>query len=105
MVALTGITGLMIPRIKDAVIIIRFAFLLLASTIGLYGYIFGVIGLLLHLFELRSFGVPYMLNIVPYDIDDLKDTVIRVPWQNMRYRPKFLTNGNRTKNTFGGRKK
>lgn len=79
-VALTGITGLAIPRLKGASIVIRLIFLSFASIIGLYGYIFGVTGLLIHLFEMRSFGVPYMLSLMTLNPQDLKDTAIRAPW-------------------------
>ncbi|HEX9060344.1 MAG TPA: spore germination protein [Clostridia bacterium] len=104
-VALTGITGLAVPRLKDAAIIFRIIFLLFASILGLYGYIFGVMGLLIHLFELRSFGVPYMLTLMTFSTEDLKDTAVRVPWIYMRYRPRFIAKGNRIRNAAGGRKK
>lgn len=103
--ALTGITGLAIPRIKGAAIILRFTFLLLASILGLYGYIFGVIGLLILLFDMRSFGVPYMLNLMNLNAEDIKDTAIRAPWLYMKYRPKFIAANNRIRNTSGGKKK
>ena len=103
-VALTGITGLAIPRIKGAQIIIRLILLLFSSIIGLYGYIFGLIGLLIHLFGLRSFGVPYMLGLMDFKSQDIKDTAIRVPWIYMKYRPKFIAAGNRLRNVSGGKK-
>ncbi|HEX9061730.1 MAG TPA: spore germination protein [Clostridia bacterium] len=103
--ALTGITGLAIPRIKGAAIILRFTFLLLASILGLYGYIFGAIGLLIHLFDMRSFGVPYMLNLMNLNAEDIKDTAIRAPWMFMKYRPQFIAVNNRIRNTSGGKKK
>jgi spore germination protein KA len=98
-VALTAITGLCLPRVKGAEIILRFLFLLLSSIIGLYGFNFGVIGLLIHLFSIRSFGVPYMLSISTYDPSDIKDTLIRAPWIYMKYRPKFIAPYNRVRNT------
>ncbi|MDP4180734.1 MAG: spore germination protein [Bacillota bacterium] len=104
-VALTGISGLALPRLKGAVIVIRLIFLLFASFIGLYGFMFGVIGLLNHLFELRSFGVPYMLSLMNLDPQDLQDTSVRVPWMYMKYRPKFIALNNRIRNASEGGKK
>ena len=103
-VALTGITGLAVPRVKGAQIIIRIILLFFSSIIGLYGYIFGLIGLSIHLFGLRSFGVPYMLGLMDFKSQDIKDTAIRVPWIYMKYRPKFIAAGNRLRNVSGGRK-
>ena len=94
-VALSGITGLIIPKLKGAVIFLRVTFLFLASFLGLYGYIFGMAGLLIHLFELRTFGVPYMYGLMSLNIQDLKDTAIRMPWWYMKYRPGLISGPNR----------
>lgn len=103
-VALSGITGLMIPRIKGAAIILRFVFLLLSAFLGLYGFIFGITGLLLHLCELRSFGIPYMLHLTSLDPEDLKDTAIRAPWWYMKYRPRLIAANNRVRQAIGVKK-
>lgn len=93
--ALTGISNFLIPKIIGSLIIVRTIFLLLASFLGLYGYIFGVIGLFIHLMSLRSFGVPYMTEFGSLDPKDLKDTAIRAPWWYMRYRPKLIGSKNK----------
>ncbi|HOJ11413.1 MAG TPA: spore germination protein [Clostridiales bacterium] len=89
-IGFSGITSLVIAKLKGAVFLLRLIFLFLASIFGLYGYIFGIIGLLIHLFEIRSFGVPYMSNLTSLNPQDLKDTAIRAPWWYMEYRPKFI---------------
>ncbi|MEJ8553652.1 spore germination protein [Tepidibacter sp. Z1-5] len=94
-VGLTGISSFLVPKMIGAIIIIRVVFLLLASFLGLYGYIFGVIGLFIHLMSMRSFGVPYMMDLVSTKYQDIKDTAIRAPWWCMEYRPKFISNKNR----------
>jgi spore germination protein KA len=93
-VAITGITDLLIPPLKGASIIIRSVLLLLSSFLGLYGYIFGILLWLIHLFGMRSFGIPYMLNFNSFNPLDLKDTFIRAPWWYMQYRPKFIAANN-----------
>lgn len=98
-VALSAITGLMIPRAKGAVILVRTLFLLCSSVLGLYGVVFGAAGLMLHLFELRSFGVPYMLGLMTIQAQDIKDTIIRAPWWYMEYRPKFIATDSKRKGT------
>ncbi|WP_053955685.1 spore germination protein [Inediibacterium massiliense] len=89
--ALTGITNFLIPKMIGPVIVIRFTFLMLSAFLGLYGYIFGVIGLFIHLMSLRSFGIPYMSQIGSVKLQDMKDTSIRAPWWYMYYRPKLLS--------------
>jgi len=89
--AASGIAGLMIPRIKGAVIILRFFFLICASILGLYGYMFGVLALFIHLYNLSSFGIPIMTNAAALDFQDNKDTYVRAPWWYMKKRPKYLS--------------
>jgi spore germination protein KA len=89
-IALTGISSLLISNLIGASIIFRTIFLLLASVMGMYGFVFGVVGLIIYLMDMRSFGVPYMLNIISYDQKDIKDTIIRAPWWQMKSRPKLI---------------
>ncbi|MCB2294710.1 spore germination protein [Clostridium algoriphilum] len=94
--ALTGIASFLLPQALGLVEI-RLIFLLLSSFLGLYGYIFGVMGLVLHMMSIRSFGIPYMTNIPSFTAQDIKDTVIRAPWWNMYLRPKLLTKNSKRK--------
>ena len=96
--ALTGITSFIVPKMQGELILIRIIFLISASFIGLYGYIFGVIGMFIHLASLRSFGIPYMINIGTLKLDDVKDVIVRAPWQKMKTRPKLVAQQNRTRN-------
>lgn len=62
-VGLTGITTLLNPRLTGPLIIARLALLGSTFFLGLYGYFFGLLGLVIHLMSLRSFGVSYMLGV------------------------------------------
>ncbi|MBT2736389.1 spore germination protein [Bacillus sp. ISL-7] len=55
--ALSGMMSLLSPTTMGMVIMVRFFLLVLAAVIGIYGYIFGMIVVILHLMNLRSFGV------------------------------------------------
>lgn len=89
-VAITGISGILIPRMKGPNILARFIFLLLAGFLGVYGFAYGLIGYLLLLFGMRSFGMPYMNSIGSLKPQDLKDTAIRAPWWGMKLRTKMI---------------
>jgi spore germination protein KA len=88
--AITGISSIMLPQVLGLVEI-RIIFLILSSFLGFYGYIFGVMGLVLHMMSLRSFGIPYMLNVPSFSAQDFKDTAMRAPWWDMYLRPKLFT--------------
>jgi spore germination protein KA len=93
--AMTGITSFVTPKMQGELIITRLVFLLAAAFIGLYGYLFGVVGMFIHLASLRSFGIPYMINIGTFRASDVKDVMLRVPWQNMKSRPKLVVQQNK----------
>lgn len=90
-VATTGICGLMIPRMKSATILFRILFIILASIFGLYGFMFGVLGLMVHLYCMSSFGMPIMNSVYTTTLQDKKDIMIRAPWWFMKKRPKYLS--------------
>ncbi len=89
-IAITGVSNFLLPKMLGPLIIIRTIFLLLSAFLGLYGYIFGVIGLFIHLLSMRSFGIPYMLNFATLDEEEIKDTSIRAPMWLMHFRPKLI---------------
>ncbi|WP_018248831.1 spore germination protein [Orenia marismortui] len=91
-IAVTAIASFLNYKMAGSLIMVRILFLLLASVLGLYGYLFGVMGLFIHLMSIRSFGIPYMLNLNSYHSQDVKDTALRAPWWYMNYRPKLLSN-------------
>lgn len=88
-VGISGITGLLILRLKGAIIIIRFILLALSAIIGLYGYIFGMMGLLIYLLNIRSFGIPIISSASAEGLQDRKDLYFRAPWWLMINRPRF----------------
>ena len=96
----------MISSLRTPALILRIIFVLLASFLGVYGVVLGITGLLIHLFEIRSFGIPYMYNmdIITFEFQDLKDIYIRAPWQYMKTRPKFIAVKNIIRKSSGGRK-
>lgn len=90
-VAVAGITGMMNPKIKGFTITVRFSMLMLASILGLYGFLFANMALLVILYQLDSFGVPMMSNNSMRKFQDFKDSFIRAPWWMMIKRPKGLS--------------
>ncbi|SET40723.1 spore germination protein KA [Natronincola peptidivorans] len=103
-VAMSGITGLMIPKLQGTIIILRLAFLLIAAVLGLYAIIFGISLVLIYLFSIRSFGIQYMAYTSILDYEELQDVTIRVPWWHMKFRPKSMLVNNLQRQRDGGRK-
>jgi spore germination protein KA len=100
-VSFTAITSFVIPayNFTMAVRMLRFVFIALAASFGLFGMILGIIGLVLHLCSLRSFGVPYMEAFGPFNIQDQKDSILRFPIQKLLTRPKLISTINKKRQT------
>jgi spore germination protein KA len=100
-VSFTAITSFVIPsyNFTMAVRMLRFLFIGLAATFGLYGIILGLMALVLHLCSLRSFGVPYMESFGPFNKEDQKDSLLRLPMKKMLTRPKLISNTNKVRQT------
>jgi len=100
-VALTGITNLLVPRLSGPVIFLRYAFLLGASLLGFYGLVLTTSAATIHILNLRSFGIPQMMAAGNVRFQEVKDTFFRAPWWKMLLRPKGLTK-NKTRMKSGG---
>jgi len=98
-ISITAISNFIFPapNMSISVRLIRFPMLLLAASFGLFGMIIGYIALMFHLCSLRSFGVPYTSSLAPYNQEDLKDTIFRLPRWRMRTRPHLLNKKNETR--------
>lgn len=95
-VSITAISSFVSPTydIAIAVRMMRFLFMGIAASFGLFGITIGLIALLLHLCSLRSFGVPYMSPLAPFNISDQKDTFVRLPRWKMFTRPRLISQKN-----------
>ncbi|WP_310186917.1 spore germination protein [Bacillus sp. 3255] len=88
-VSITGIASFMFPSysLTGAIRLLRFPMMILASVLGLYGILIGIFFIIIHLTRLRSFGVPYLTPLAPFNFNGLKDVLIRAPWWAMTKRP------------------
>ncbi|WP_339816427.1 spore germination protein [Paenibacillus sp. FSL R7-0216] len=91
-VSLTGIASFLIPQteMSQAISLLRFPLLICAGTFGLYGVSVGLIAILIHLTNLRSFGVSYLSPVSPFQLSGLSDVFVRAPWQQMKKRQKSM---------------
>ncbi len=90
-VALSGISGLMVPRLKAAVVFSKIFLVILTSLFGVFGLFTGMTLIHMHLYSLDSFSVDYLSTVSLFSKNSLKDTIIRAPWWKMIRRPTSIT--------------
>lgn len=89
-VAITAISSFAVPPQADVGAVMRLILTLLAGILGVFGIGIGLLGLLIHLASLRSFGTPYLSPLAPLTGRDLKDVVGRAPLWTMVTRPRTI---------------
>jgi len=96
-VAFTGIASFSFPSYNLGITIrlLRFPLMLLAGLLGLFGVMFGIIMITIHMASIRSLGVPYLASVAPVHLSDLKDVLVRAPWWAMDERPAEVSKINR----------
>ena len=88
-ISLTAICSFSIPstELSSAYRLVKYFVIFMSATAGLFGFISGVITVLVHMAGLKSFGVCY---IAPFSgvnegrYDKLKDTVLRLPFKGRK---------------------
>lgn len=90
-VALGGLSSFAVSdlSLNFAVRLIRFAFILCAAVIGIYGMTAFFVAGTFYLVSLKSFGVPYLAPLSP-SYKSSKDTIFRRLVKNEKLRPGFL---------------
>ncbi|WP_433615537.1 spore germination protein [Paenibacillus cellulositrophicus] len=95
-VSLTAIASFVSPayNIGIAARMLRFVMLIAASMFGIYGIACMLLILVLHLCSLKSLNVPYMAPYAPMIYPDMKDSMLRMPQDYMKKRPKLISRNN-----------
>lgn len=98
-VAITAIASFAIPSYNVAISfrMLRFALMLAAAFLGLYGLVIGILAIIVHLATLKSFGVPYLSFFGSYNIKNFKDFFVRAPLMTMKQRPVYMEGRDKTR--------
>lgn len=91
-VAVTAVASFVLPSFEmtSTIRMLRFPLMFMASMFGFIGISFGLAIMLMNLCRLESLGVPYLSPVAPFNWQDLKDTVVRLPMWMYKNRPVYL---------------
>ncbi|HEX3031978.1 MAG TPA: spore germination protein, partial [Bacillota bacterium] len=74
---------------------VNYFFILLAGIFGMFGLINGIVLVIWHLTCLQSFGVPFFYPFVPFSLEGMKDTPLRLPQSSLKKRLRMMAPFNR----------
>lgn len=105
-VALTALCAFTIPNegFASAFRLVKFMIIVLSMFFGIFGFVSGILILLIHLASLESFGIPYMMPFTAAEVNggnDRKDGFFRGPLRYMKRRPVFTRARARRRLIFG----
>ena len=88
-VALTALSSFVVPSLYEPAAVLKFVFIVVGGTWGLFGISVGFMLLLTNLCALESFGIPVMAPTSPTAVADMRDNFWRSSWKKLgRFRLK-----------------
>lgn len=82
--ALAVISGYVVPELNPAVTLLRFAFLIAGSTLGLFGISLLACAVLVNICSTEDYGFPYTAPISPFKPKGMRDTTVRTGIRKMQ---------------------
>lgn len=82
-VAMTAISSFVVPSLYESVTLLRFSFIILGGTLGLYGIAVALLLLLIDCCSLNAFGSIYTSPISPFSAVSMQDTFIRANFKRL----------------------
>lgn len=109
-IALTAICSFAIPSISlvAGYRLTKYFIILLSSLLGFFGFWLATLTCLIHLVTLKSFGIPYLypfVSVKQYGLNDIKDTILKLPIFMLRKRPIFAKDSQKTRLSLQKNKK
>lgn len=109
-IALTAICSFAIPSIGlvAGYRLTKYFIILLSSLLGFFGFWLATLTCLIHLVTLKSFGIPYLypfVSVKQYGLNDIKDTILKLPIFMLRKRPIFAKDSQKTRLSLQKNKK
>ncbi len=88
-VALTSISAFVLPSLYGSIATLRFVFILLGGSFGIYGLVPGLLLLLCSTCSLNIHSIPITAPLTPFSLRAMRDVFIRSDWRTLTRR-RFL---------------
>ena len=84
--ALSIISGFVVPELDPQVTVLRFAFLIAGSTLGMFGISLLSCAVLINVCATEDYGFPYTAPISPFKPSGMQDTAVRADFRKLQER-------------------
>ena len=79
--AITAISSYVIPKLYEPIAILRFIFIIIGGTMGIWGIMLLFSAILVNICAKNSFGVPFTAPLSPFSLFGMRDVAIRAGWK------------------------
>lgn len=86
-VAVTAISSYVVYSLYEPIAVLRFFFIIVGGTMGLYGIMVFVAVLMVNMASISPYGVPFTSPLSPFDPHSAEDTVWRAGWKKLYRHP------------------
>ncbi len=109
-ISFTALCSFAVPNEEFATAgrLLKFFFIAACAWLGFFGMLAALLAVLIHLSQLKSFGIPYLMPFVGADLneyEDERDFLWRQPLRKLRKRPIYANPKDRRKLAYPARKK
>ncbi|MEE1318920.1 MAG: spore germination protein [Ruminococcus sp.] len=85
-VATAAICSYVTSPLYPAIMVLRFVFVIVGGTLGLWGIILATCVVLINMCAKTSVGVPYMSSLAPFSLKSMRDVFVRADWKTLSKR-------------------
>ena len=85
-VALTALSSFVVPSLFQEVTVLRFGFILIGGTLGIFGISLGLALMGLNLCSVNAYGIPAMAPQSPFQLFAMRDVLLRSGWKRLSRR-------------------
>ena len=88
-IGLTAIASFVAPvnEMGTSARLLGFPVMIAASLFGFFGIVLVLMLIFMHVCKLETFGTPYFAPLAPFKIEDIKDSIVRLPFWKLNTRP------------------
>lgn len=102
-VATAAICSYVTSALYPPITILRFIFIVLGGTLGMWGIVLGICVLLINMCSKTSLGVPYMSSLAPFSWKRMRDVLFRADWKSLAKYTMRVQRFEDTNIKFGGK--
>ena len=82
-VALTALSSFVVPSLFQEVTIMRFGFIIIGGTLGVFGISLGLALMIVNLCSVNAYGIPSMAPESPFQMFAMRDVLLRAGWKKL----------------------